>query len=240
MCGIAVHFSPTGTATPFDLGLIRHRGPDSSGDWTSPDGHCWLGNTRLAIVDLSQTGAQPMTDPDTGNVIVANGEIYNHRALRSRLYGKVNWQGTSDTETILKGYARWGQDVVKHLGGMFAFAIYDPSRKELFVARDRLGIKPLYYKVDEHGFQAASEVRVLIAGESNESTGSSLSGYLQWGACPEGNLLYPTIHVVPAGHTVTIGAQGDVNSRRYWPGPAFSSTTDNIVQRLRGRIDESR
>jgi asparagine synthase (glutamine-hydrolysing) len=161
MCGIAVHFSSLGGATPLDLNLIHHRGPDSRGEWRSPDGRCWLGATRLAIVDLSPTGAQPMTDPASGNVIVSNGEIYNHRAVRENLGGNVDWRGTSDTETLLIGYARWGHAVVERLKGMFAFAIYDAARNELFLARDRLGIKPLYYTVDPNGLRAASEVRVL-------------------------------------------------------------------------------
>ena len=145
MCGIALHFNSLGRATPLDLRLIHHRGPDSSGAWTSPDGCVWLGSTRLAIVDLSPTGAQPMTDPATGNVIVANGEIYNHRALRAQLGPEVPWQGTSDTETLLQAYGRWGPAMLERVKGMFAFAIYDAERREIFVARDRLGIKPLYY-----------------------------------------------------------------------------------------------
>jgi asparagine synthase (glutamine-hydrolysing) len=149
MCGIAIHFSLNGPATPLDLALIRHRGPDSSGGWTSPDGQCWLGSTRLAIIDLSPSGEQPMADPATGNVIVANGEIYNHRALRAQLGPDVSWKGTSDTETLLRGYARWGHEVLDQLKGMFAFAIYDAAREELFLARDRLGIKPLYYTLDD-------------------------------------------------------------------------------------------
>src|ERR1043165_5167513 len=115
MCGIAVHLNTSGPAEPLALGLIRHRGPDSAGEWSSPDRRCWLGNTRLAIVDLSPTGAQPMEDPATGNVIVTNGEIYNHRAVREKLGGNVVWRGTSDTETLLVGYARWGHAVVEHL-----------------------------------------------------------------------------------------------------------------------------
>src|SRR5688500_11544157 len=104
MCGIAVHFNSAGRATPLDLNLIRHRGPDSRGEWTSPEGRYWLGNTRLAIVDLSPTGAQPMADRDTGNVVAVNGEIYNHRAIREELGPDVVWRGTSDTETLLQGY----------------------------------------------------------------------------------------------------------------------------------------
>ena len=238
MCGIAVHLSLNGPAKPLDLQLIRHRGPDSSGEWASPDGGCWLGNTRLAIVDLSPSGAQPMTDPATGNVIVVNGEIYNHRALRARLGPDVNWKGTSDTETLLQGYARWGRDVLDHLKGMFAFAIYDAARDELFFARDRLGIKPLYYTMDANGLRAASEVRMLVAPGSSGITGQSISGYLQWGACPEGNLLYSNLRVLPAGHAMTITRQGQIGTWRYWPSrKIFASSTDNILRQVRDLID---
>jgi asparagine synthase (glutamine-hydrolysing) len=240
MCGIAVHFSSAGRATPLDLELIRHRGPDSSGEWTSPDGRCWLGSTRLAIVDLSPTGAQPMTDPVTGNVLVANGEIYNHRSVRAQLGPAVNWKGTSDTETLLQGYARWGHGVLNHLKGMFAFAIYDAAREELFLARDRLGIKPLYYTMDEASFRAASEVRVLVAAGSSGITPQSISGYLQWGACPERNLLYRDFRVLPAGHAMTIGPQGKFKTWRYWPSrPAFVSSTDGVVRQVRALIDQA-
>ena len=240
MCGIAVHLSLNGPAKPLDLQLIRHRGPDSSGEWTSPDGGCWLGNTRLAIVDLSPSGAQPMTDPATGNVIVVNGEIYNHRALRARLGPDVNWKGTSDTETLLQGYARWGRDVLDHLKGMFAFAIYDAARDELFFARDRLGIKPLYYTMDANGLRAASEVRMLVAPGSSGITGQSISGYLQWGACPEGNLLYSNLRVLPAGHAMTITRQGQIGTWRYWPSrKIFASSTDNILRQVRDLIDQA-
>ena len=238
MCGIAIHFNPSGQATPLDLELIRHRGPDSSGAWTSPDGHCWLGNTRLAIIDLSPSGKQPMADPNTGNVIVVNGEIYNHRLLRTRLGESVSWQGTSDTETILKGYACWGPDVVPQLGGMFAFALYDAAKKELFLARDRLGIKPFYYTIDANGFRAASEVRLLVRSDAHQTTGSAISGYVQWGACPENNLIYPSIRTIPAGHSVTVGVRGDIKMQRYWPArPAFVTKTNNVAQKLRARIE---
>jgi len=239
MCGIAVHFSPNGPAKPLDLELIRHRGPDSSGEWTSADGRCSLGSTRLAIVDLSPTGAQPMTDPATGNVVVANGEIYNHRALRAELGPKVNWKGTSDTETLLQGYAHWGQDVLNHLKGMFAFAIYDAAREELFLARDRLGIKPLYYSTDADGLRAGSEARLLIA-PSSEITGQAVSGYLQWGACPERNLLYSHLRALPAGHAMTIARQGEIRTWRYWPSrKAFVSSTDNVPRQVRALIDRA-
>src|ERR1041385_834597 len=143
MCGIAAHFSFDTPATPLDLALIAHRGPDASGEWISTDRRIWLGNTRLAILDLSVNGAQPMVDRATGNVIVVNGEIYNHLDLRAEL-GALDWRGTSDTETLLLGYAHWGRAMLDRLKGMFPFFIYNPARENFFVAGDRLGIKPLY------------------------------------------------------------------------------------------------
>jgi asparagine synthase (glutamine-hydrolysing) len=237
MCGIAVNFSSRGDASALDLRLIRHRGPDSSGEWRSPDGRCWLGATRLAIVDLSPTGAQPMIDPATGNVIATNGEIYNHLAVREKLGRNVDWRGTSDTETLLLGYARWGHAVVEHLKGMFAFAIYDAARGELFLARDRLGIKPLYYSSDRDGFRAASEVRVLAPASATIKP-EAVSAYLQWGACPEGELIYSGIQVLPAGHAMTISPGGEIKTWRFWPSrKTFALFPDNVTGRVRGLID---
>src|SRR5712671_4390667 len=128
MCGIAAVMSRSGPARPLGLEQLRHRGPDGSGEWTSPDGRIWLGHTRLAIVDLSPTGAQPMRDEVTGNVIVFNGEIYNHQQLREEMRSAgVEWKGTSDTETLLAGYRLWGEDLVRRAKGMFAFVIYDAA-----------------------------------------------------------------------------------------------------------------
>jgi len=239
MCGIAVHFCSSGRATPLDLQLLTHRGPDSSGEWNSTDGRCWLGSTRLAIVDLSPAGAQPMIDPATGNVIVMNGEIYNHRALRDSLGPNVNWRGTSDTETLLHGYARWRHGLLDRIKGMFAFAIYDNAREELFLGRDRLGIKPLYYTLDAHGVRLASEVKAL-AGAGEAITAESISAYLQWGACPEKNLLYSNIHTLPAGYAMTIARQGQRDMWRYWPSrKAFVSSTDQVVRQVRGLINKA-
>ncbi|MFL6519318.1 MAG: asparagine synthase (glutamine-hydrolyzing) [Chthoniobacterales bacterium] len=239
MCGIAVHFNSLGRAAALDLELIRHRGPDSRGEWRSSDERCWLGNTRLAIVDLSPTGAQPMMDPATGNVIATNGEIYNHRAVREKLGPKVDWRGTSDTETLLVGYARWGRAVVDHVKGMFAFAIYDADRNELFLARDRLGQKPLYYVIESDGVRAASEVKVLIDA-SERVTPAAISAYLQWGACPESDLIFSRIQTLPAGHAMTISANGAIETWRYWPKQKpFASSTENVVAQLRGLIDNA-
>ncbi len=239
MCGIAVSFSAGERADPLDLGLIRHRGPDSSGEWRSPDGHCWLGSTRLAIVDLSPTGAQPMIDPATGSVVVTNGEIYNHRALREKLGPNIEWRGTSDTETLLVSYARWSRAVVDHLKGMFAFAIYDAARKELFVARDHLGQKPLYYVVEPGKIRLASEVRVLVD-ESEKISAAGVSAYLEWGSCPEAELLYSSVRELPAGHAMTIAMDGAIETWRYWPAQeALVSSADKVVSRLRVLLDKA-
>lgn len=235
MCGIAAHFRCHGPAAPLDLRLIAHRGPDGSGEWLSSDGRCWLGNTRLAILDLSLAGAQPMSDPANGNVLVINGEIYNHLALRREMTG-VDWRGTSDTETVLQGYARWGRDLVVRLKGMFAFAIYDRERGELFVARDRLGIKPLYYTADDEGIRFASEVKVLT-GVSPAIAPASIAAYLQWGACPEHRLLFSGLEVLPAGHAMIVSSAGQREIWRYWPTrKSFVSPNESAPQKIRSLL----
>ncbi len=236
MCGIAVHFNFRGPATPLNLQLIAHRGPDAAGEWISADRRFWFGHTRLAILDLSPTGAQPMVDSATSNVIVVNGEIYNHRELRAEL-GDMDWRGTSDTETLLLCYGRWGRRLLDRLKGMFAFVIYDHARRELFVARDRLGIKPLYYTLDAGGVRLASEVKVLT-GPGSTITSASIGAYLRWGACPEHQLLYPGIHVLPAGHAMTIDSAGRPDIWRYWPGrKRFASRSEAAPQKIRSLLE---
>ncbi|MEY2528413.1 MAG: hypothetical protein QOJ05_503 [Verrucomicrobiota bacterium] len=180
-----------------------------------------------------------MADPATGNVLVANGEIYNHRDVREQLGPAVTWRGTSDTETLLQGYAQWGHDVLGHLKGMFAFAIYDAARNELFLARDRLGIKPLYYLKDEHGIRAGSEVKLIVSGSEAVSS-ESVSGYLQWGACPERQLIYSEVEALPAGHAMTIDSQGKIKTWQYWPPrELFVRSTENVVPRLRVLLEKA-
>src|SRR5262245_23402215 len=138
---------------------IRHRGPDGEGTWTSPDGKVGLAHLRLSIIDLS-TGGQPMTLP-SGNVITYNGEIYNFIELRKEL-GEASFRTTSDTEVILRAYEKWGERCVERLRGMFAFALWDAQKKKLFVARDRFGIKPLYYARVGGAFYFGSEIKALL------------------------------------------------------------------------------
>ncbi len=222
MCGIAAVMSRSGPARALGLEHLRHRGPDGSGEWTSPDGRIWLGHTRLAIVDLSPTGAQPMRDEETGNVIVFNGEIYNHQQLRAEMRrAEVQWKGTSDTETLLAGYRFWGEEVVKRAKGMFAFVIYDAARDGLFVVRGPLGIKPLYYESSEGGMRFASEIRALVAGTKQVCDAKGLSSFLQWGSCPETEFIFPNVRMLGAGHWMTVAADGTAETERYWPANEF-------------------
>ncbi len=216
MCGIALQFSPGSKAHSLPLRRLRHRGPDGQGEWWSPDGACWFGHTRLAILDLSANGAQPMLDPDTGNAITFNGEIYNHRALRGRLPERDGrWRGDSDTETLVVGYRRWGRALPERAKGMFAFAIYDAQQKSLMVCRDRSGMKPVYYVWRDGVLSLASEVRVLLGIAAPHYSPASISAYLSTGACPEENLLWPDIQCLPPGSTLQVTADGSLSIERF-------------------------
>ena len=158
MCGIGGIFSYQGAGEKLPeqraslaamLERMRPRGPDGEGQWRSPDGRVALGHRRLAIIDLSPAGAQPMVDPATGNVVVFNGEIYNYRDLKRELQAAgQRFRTDSDTEVLLHLYARHGESMVERLRGMFAFALWDARAHKLLLARDPLGIKPLYYADD--------------------------------------------------------------------------------------------
>ncbi len=239
MCGIAVSLSSGSQAPALDIKAMHHRGPDAQGEWTSPNRHWWLGHVRLAIVDLTPTGAQPMTDPVSGNVIVFNGEIYNHLALREELTQKgARWTGTSDTETLLQAYRFWGEDMLPRLKGMFAFALYDAQVDKLFAARDRLGIKPFYYRQDPGELRIASEVRMLRRASDPQPAPESVASYLAWGACPDACLLTPGIKALPAGHCLSAHADGSLVTRPWWPqSRGFAGGDTDPVRGVRARLE---
>lgn len=177
------------------------RGPDGAGIWVSERGDVGLAHTRLAILDLSERAAQPMASPDGRLRVVYNGEIYNHPELRSwaEAHGAV-YRTDSDTETLLHLYELVGKDFVKRLRGMFAFALWDSRERELVMARDPFGIKPLYYARDNHGLRFASQVKALLAG--GESTGLSPAGvasFYLWGYVMEPQTWYRDVRALPAG-----------------------------------------
>jgi len=213
-----------------------HRGPDSGGLWMScpPKGGkgVALAHRRLAIIDLSEDGRQPMADPETGNVIVFNGEIYNFQALRRELEGEgARFRSRCDTEVILKAYARWGADGVSRLRGMFAFALWDAAQGTVLFARDRLGIKPLYLcSVTRPGGTRtvlfASEVRALLASEmlEREVDPVALASYVWNGFVVGPRTIVRGVELLPAA-TCAIASNDGVlaTPQRYWRLPAASS-----------------
>jgi len=167
MCGIygEVSRKVSNELENLEAGLqtLVHRGPDASGSWLSPDGLVWLGHRRLSIIDLSNASVQPMHSFDARFSISFNGEIYNFQQVKDQLLAKgYKFNSTGDTEVLLNAWHCWGTDCLKRLDGMFAFAIYDANAKKLFLARDRAGEKPLYYRVSNDGISFASELKPLL------------------------------------------------------------------------------
>ena len=202
---------------------LAHRGPDDSGTILLRDSppdpvEIGLGNRRLAILDLSPLAHQPMHDAETGNWIVYNGEIYNFRDIRGELEtAGTSFVSHSDTEVVLKAYARWGEDCLAKFRGMFAFAIWDARRHRLFVARDPMGIKPLYYAQTGSYFLFASEVRTLLG------TGlvqprihpAGLVNYLTFGSAYDPLTLVDGVRALPPGNTLTWEG-GVLRQSSYW------------------------
>jgi asparagine synthase (glutamine-hydrolysing) len=207
MCGIA-GVVVYGQGPPVDEAALRrlrdaqrHRGPDDEGLWIAPDGRVGLGHRRLAIVDLSPLGHQPMASEDGRFRIVFNGEIYNFRALRSQLEARgCAFRSQSDTEVLLHGWREWGLGLLDRLRGMFAFALHDAERRETYLARDPLGIKPCYV-VDEGGrLLFASEAQALRAvADDGGIDPEGLAGFLLWGSIPPPHTLYRRVRALPAG-----------------------------------------
>lgn len=202
---------------------LAHRGPDDSGtillrESAPAELEIGLGNRRLAILDLSPLGHQPMRDPQSGNWIVYNGEIYNFGEVRKELeFAGVEFRSHSDTEVLLKAYARWGEQCLDKLRGMFAFAIWDPRRQRLLIARDPMGIKPLYYTQSGGHFLFSSEARTLVGTGliSPRIDCAGLVNYLTFGSAYDPFTLIEGVHALPPGHTLT-WEDGAVKLSRYW------------------------
>ncbi|MFL5926215.1 MAG: asparagine synthase (glutamine-hydrolyzing) [Gaiellaceae bacterium] len=219
--------------------LLVHRGPDGDGMWLHERGHAGFAHRRLEIIDL-QTGAQPMTD-GRGNWITYNGEVYNYIELRDEL-GHDEFRTTSDTEVALRAYGRWGTRSVEKLRGMFSFAIWDEAEQRLFCARDRFGIKPLYYTVVDGTFICASEAKALLPFlPSIETDLEGLRDYLTFQFCLAGKTLFKGVHELLPGHTLTV-QNGVVRTERYWEvhyEPDFEHTERYFVDRLQELLGES-
>jgi asparagine synthase (glutamine-hydrolysing) len=222
MCGIAgiLEFGRDTRANPAALRemcrAITHRGPDDEGFYT--DGAVGIGMRRLSIVDVAG-GHQPISNEDGTLWIVFNGEIYNHLALREQLIARGHRYSThSDTETIIHLFEEYGADCVQHLRGMFAFAIWNRNTKTLFIARDRLGIKPLYYKLSPERLLFGSEIKAVFAhgGVRPEFNRAALPEYLAFGYLSAEESCYNGILKLLPGHTMTVAPDGTANIRQYW------------------------
>jgi asparagine synthase (glutamine-hydrolysing) len=222
MCGIAgiLEFGPDARASAGALRemcrLITHRGPDDEGFYT--DGPVGIGMRRLSIVDVAG-GHQPISNEDGTLWIVFNGEIYNHLELRQQLIARGHRYNThSDTETIIHLFEEFGPDCVQHLRGMFAFAIWNRNTRTLFIARDRLGIKPLYYKLTPDRLLFGSEIKAVLAhgGIRPEFNRAALPEYLAFGYLSGEESFYSGIRKLLPGHTMTIGPNGKPEIRQYW------------------------
>jgi asparagine synthase (glutamine-hydrolysing) len=197
---------------------LQHRGPDDAGICISTDQQAALAHTRLSILDLSPAGHQPMSTSDGRYSITFNGEIYNFQQLRQNLIDQgEKFHSQTDTEVILKLYQRIGADCVHHLRGMFAFAIWDDWEKTCFLARDPLGIKPLYYWQSGTTLVFASELRAVLASglPGVNLSPEGLYGYLTTGSVPEPYTLIADIHCLAAGHWL-YWQNGNITKKQYW------------------------
>ena len=200
---------------------MRHRGPDGAGTWVSADCRLGLGHRRLSIIDLSDYAAQPMCNEDGSLWVVFNGEIYNHAEIRTELVslGGHRWKTDhSDTEVILHGFEQWGIDCVHKFRGMFAIALWDAHKRELWLIRDRIGIKPLCYSIHHGRITFASEIKALLQDPDQKRAvdEESFYHYLSFLTTPAPNTLFQGIHKLPAATWLRITEDGSVNEHRYW------------------------
>ncbi|HYA89350.1 MAG TPA: asparagine synthase (glutamine-hydrolyzing) [archaeon] len=215
------------------------RGPDDSGVWISEN--VGLGHRRLAILDVTPAGHQPMSSPDGRFVIVYNGEIYNFRDLRGELEERgANWRSSSDTEVVLAAYAKWGPRCLKRFRGMFAFAIWDRQRKSLFAARDRMGVKPFYYCCSSAGFAFASRPRALFhlfPALPGDLDFQALRFYLEAGYVPAPHSIFQSIRKLPPAHSLTLTG-GELRVERYWDLRSVAPEPDWESRREDELLDE--
>ena len=248
MCGIVGYVGRAGVLSS-DLMVamrdkIAHRGPDAAGIWSASDGSVVLGHRRLAILDLSATGAQPMENRARTSVVVFNGEIYNHEELRRELAsGGIRFAGRSDTEVLVAAYDTWGERCVERLRGMFAFAIYDQARKTLFMARDRAGEKPLYWAEYRGGLVFASELKALMTDAEfpRRLSPEGLAYYLSFGYVPADKCILDGVHKLMPAHSLTWSLAGGAPVvRRYWEVPRArpdeTSSIEELADALQGLL----
>ena len=247
MCGIVGIYLRRGQIDPTTLRQMNtalvHRGPDGEGYFT--DGPVGLAMRRLAIIDLA-TGDQPIFNEDRTVAIVFNGEIYNYRELRAELQKQGHrFYTQSDTEVLAHGYEEWGDELPRHLNGMFAFALWDAQRQRLLLARDHLGIKPLYYvEISPGGIAFASELKALypVQNWSRELDPVALDWFLATRYIPAPRSIYRNVRKLPPAHYLTIGTDEPLHLQRYWDvrfAPQRIRTWQQYLAELQERLSRS-
>lgn len=225
---------------------LTHRGPDDWGVWS--DEHCALGHRRLSIIDLSEAGRQPLSNANGSIWITYNGEIYNFQALRKELESLGHrFRTRTDTEVIVYAYEQWGVDCAKRLRGMFAFAIWDQRRRRLFMARDRVGKKPLFYTQVGDRFLFASELQALVADASVSRIvdRAAIDEYLSWGYVPAPRTAFEGISKLLPAHWLTLELKQSgaaLNIERYWNleyGPKLALDEREAAEALREKLTEA-
>lgn len=228
MCGIAGIRNFQTNAVPVESRLLKrmatvmaHRGPDGEGVWVHKNRQVGFSHRRLSIIDLGETASQPMSDSDGDIWVTYNGEIYNHAELRRELIdaGVGGWRTDhSDTEVLIKAYAYWGRKCVDHFRGMFAFALWDGRDGTLWLVRDRVGIKPLYYKLDENRVIFASEIKAILqdARVPRRVNEQAFMHYLSFLTTPAPDTLFEGIQKLPGGCWVLCKPDGTTRLERYW------------------------
>jgi asparagine synthase (glutamine-hydrolysing) len=256
MCGIVGLLAFLSSPSPVSADLLKrmrdamtHRGPNSAGIWISPDWRVGLGHRRLSIVDLSDSAAQPICNESGSLWLSFNGEIYNHAEIRRSLEqtGRHRWKTDhSDSEVILHAFEEWGIQCIERFRGMFAIALWDARSRELWLIRDRLGVKPLYYSVHHGRLAFASEIKALLEDpeQSREVNPEALYHYLSFLATPAPQTLFDGIRKLPAGHWLRVRENGSIEERCYWDvwdhtTPLITASEGELHERIVGTLRDA-
>ena len=227
-----------------------HRGPDGAGTWIAPSGKVGLGHRRLSIIDLSTAASQPMSNEDGTLQVVFNGEIYNHAEIRVELerLGGYRWKTDhSDTEVVLHAFERWGIDCIHRFRGMFAIALWDEKKRELWLIRDRIGVKPLYYSIHHGRITFASEIKALLQDPEQQRSvhEEAFFHYLSFLTTPAPQTLFDGIKKLPCGTWLRISENGDIREHKYWDvldhttpltGVSEKEVTERLMAELRTAV----
>ena len=253
MCGVCGVFDYAGAAAPVEPAVIAsmrdamaHRGPDDTGQWSSEDRRVGLGFRRLSIVDLSAAGNQPMTNEDGSVRIVYNGETYNHLTLRKELEERGHrYRSRTDTETVVHAYEEWGIEAINRLEGMFGFALWDARQRKMYLVRDRIGVKPMYYTFVNGRLIFGSEIKAILRHPDVrvELDPTAAYHYLTFLVTPAPFTMFKNIYKLPAGHWMSVEDGGKITIHQYWDAvvPALSKRPDEgeVVERVRELVTDA-